>query len=195
MSWYQPTPAASLELIERLGVPPWAVGGKGERLLGEYLESIHDETRVIVLHDRRIPGSRANIDHIAICRTGVYAIDAKNYKGKVQRIGRGGWFSTDQHLVVGRRDCTKLVRAMGGQVEAIQSVLHTESTQAFSVEVKAALCFVDAEWPLFARPFVLDNVWVGWAKALGKELLTEGAIAPSRLHGLARRLAEGLPAA
>ena len=39
--------------------------------------------------------ARANIDHIAICRSGVWAIDAKNYAGRVQRIDKGGWFSTD----------------------------------------------------------------------------------------------------
>ncbi len=37
-----------------------------------------------MLHDRRIPGSRANIDHIAIATSGVWVIDAKRYKGKVQ---------------------------------------------------------------------------------------------------------------
>src|SRR5205814_6722740 len=63
----------------------WAQGSRGERLLGEYLEKIQDERVVIVLHDRRIPGTRANIDHIAITRAGtIWAIDAKNYSGKVQ---------------------------------------------------------------------------------------------------------------
>jgi hypothetical protein len=60
----------------------WAQGGRGEQLLGGYLEKIHDERVVVVLHDRRIPGTRANIDHIAITRSGaVWAIDAKNYAG------------------------------------------------------------------------------------------------------------------
>jgi hypothetical protein len=39
---------------------------------------------VAVLHDRRIPGSRANIDHIAIAATGVWVIDSKRYKRKLQ---------------------------------------------------------------------------------------------------------------
>ena len=76
----------------------WGSAARANGLLGEYLESLHDGARVIVLHDRRIPGSRANIDHIAICRSGIYAIDAKNYTGKVQRIDKGGWFSTDAAL-------------------------------------------------------------------------------------------------
>jgi hypothetical protein len=104
----------------------WAQGGRGERLLGEYLETVHDERSVIVLHDRRIPGTRANIDHIAITHSGeVWAIDAKNYNGKVQRVDKGGWFSTDLHLYVGRRDCTKLVHGMVKQVEAIRDCSRT----------------------------------------------------------------------
>jgi hypothetical protein len=35
-----------------------------------------------VLHDRRIPGTQANIDHIAITSTGIYVIDAKRHVGK-----------------------------------------------------------------------------------------------------------------
>jgi Nuclease-related domain len=173
----------------------WRVGSKGERALGQYLESLHDDSRVIVLHDRRIPGSRANIDHIAICRSGIYAIDAKNYTGKVQRIDRGGWFSTDLRLYVGRRDCTKFVSGMEKQVAAIKSALGDALIEELSIDVKAALCFVDAEWSLFAKPFVLTDVWIGWAKALGELLLEDGPIAPEYLVLVADRVAARLPVA
>jgi hypothetical protein len=172
----------------------WAQGARGERLLGEYLEKLHDDTTVIVLHDRRIPGSRANVDHIAVTREGgVWAIDAKNYTGKVERIDKGGWFSTDERLYVGRRDCSKLVGGMAKQVEAIKHALCEPVMQEFDVTVKAALCFVNAEWSLFAKPFALDGVWIGWAKALGTRLQAEGALAPEHLRLLARRVAEALP--
>lgn len=174
----------------------WAQGARGERLLGEYLEKLHDDTTVIVLHDRRIPGSRANVDHIAITREGgVWAIDAKNYIGKVQRIDKGGWFSTDERLYVGRRDCSKLVAGMAKQVEAIKTAIGEPEMQEFDVTVRAALCFVDAEWSLFAKPFALDSVWIGWAKALGTRLQAEGALAPEHVRILARRVAEALPPA
>ena len=174
----------------------WAQGARGERLLGEYLEKLHDDETVVVLHDRRIPGSRANVDHIAVMRSGgVWAIDAKNYTGKVQRIDKGGWFSTDERLFVGRRDCTKLVAGMAKQVDAIKHALGEPVMQEFDVTVKAALCFVDAEWSLFAKPFALDGVWIGWAKALGTRLQTEGALAPEHVQLLARRVAEALPPA
>ena len=174
----------------------WGQGARGERLLGEYLDKLHDDTTVIVLHDRRIPGSRANIDHIAVTRSGgVWAIDAKNYTGKVQRIDKAGWLSTDERLYVGRRDCSKLVAGMAKQVEAIKSAIGEPVMQEFDVTVKAALCFVDAEWSLFAKPFALNGVWIGWAKALGAHLQAEGALAPEHVRLLARRVAEALPPA
>ncbi len=94
-------------------------------------------------------------------------IDAKHYTGKVQRIDKDGWFSTDLRLYVGRRDCTKLVSAMERQIAAIKSALGGALIEELSIDAKAAQCFVHAEWPLFAKPFVLNGVWIGWARALG----------------------------
>ncbi|HEU6443737.1 MAG TPA: nuclease-related domain-containing protein [Gaiellaceae bacterium] len=174
----------------------WAQGARGERLLGEYLETLHDGETVIVLHDRHTPGSRANVDHIAVTRSGgVWAIDAKNYTGKVQRIDKGGWLSTDERLYVGRRDCSKLVAGMARQVDPIKRAIGEPVMQELDVTVRAALCFVDAEWSLFAKPFALDGVWIGWAKALGAPLQAEGALAPEHVRLLARRVADALPPA
>jgi hypothetical protein len=174
----------------------WAQGSRGERLLGEHLEKIQDDHVVIALHDRRIPGSRANIDHIAVTRSGaIWAIDAKNYGGKVQKVDKGGWFSTDLRLYVGRRDCTKLVHGMAKQVDAIRAALGDATLSELSVTIRAALCFVGAEWSLFAKPFDLGGVWIGWPKALDTHLRAEGALAPTQLASLARHVADALPPA
>ena len=174
----------------------WAQGARGERLLGEYLETLQDDKTVIVLHDRRIPGSRANVDHVAVTRSGgVWAIDAKNYTGKVQLIDKGGWISTDQRLYVGRRDCSKLLAGMAKQAAALTSALGEPLIQEFELTVRIALCFVEAEWSWFPKPFALDGVWVGWPTALGARLQADGALAPEHLRLLARRVAEALPSA
>ena len=174
----------------------WAQGSRGEQLLGGYLEKLHDERTVIVLHDRRIPGTRANIDHVAITRSGaVWAIDAKNYTGKVQRLDKGGWFSSDVRLYVGRRDCTKLVGGRARQLDAIRSALGQPLAHEFEVQARAALCFVNAEWSHFAKPFSLDAVWIGWPKALGERLEAPGELAPEHLLTLPRRVADALPPA
>ena len=61
--------------------------------------------------------------------------------------------------------------------------------------MKAALCFVDAEWSLFAKPFSLYGVWVGRAKSLGEHLLADGPLEGAHLITLARRVAAALPPA
>jgi|HubBroStandDraft_6_1064221.scaffolds.fasta_scaffold775171_2 hypothetical protein len=57
--------------------------------------------------------------------------------------------------------------------------------------MKPALCFVDAEWSLFAKPFMLDGVSVGWAKALGERLLADGPRSSDHLLTLVSRSAGG----
>jgi hypothetical protein len=174
----------------------WARGSAGEKLLGAALEQLHDEERVVVLHDRRIPGTRANIDHIAVTRAGgVWAIDAKNYQGKVQRVDKGGWFSTDERLYVGGRECTTLVAAMARQTDAIRAALGDAVIAEFRVETRAALCFVNAEWSFFAKPFALDGVWIGWGKALAERLTAPGELESAHLMLLSERVAKALPQA
>ncbi|MCY7288237.1 MAG: NERD domain-containing protein [Cryobacterium sp.] len=55
----------------------WAVGARGEEVLGQRLDKIAGPG-VHVLHDRRIPGTRVNIDHIVVGPTGVLVIDPNN---------------------------------------------------------------------------------------------------------------------
>ncbi|WP_134772996.1 nuclease-related domain-containing protein [Ornithinimicrobium flavum] len=85
----------------------WATGAVGEERLGRRLDPRRPPGRV--LHDRGIPGSRANLDHLVVCPTGVYVVDAKRYQGRPHRVVEGGLFTPrTEKLLVGRRDCTKL---------------------------------------------------------------------------------------
>ena len=43
----------------------------------------------MVLHDLAVPGSRANIDHLAIGPGGIFVIDSKHYRGRLQLDGSG----------------------------------------------------------------------------------------------------------
>ena len=56
----------------------WRQGAEGEERLGHHLDQLTGEGFVI-LHDRRVPGSPANIDHLVIGPTGVFVVDAKNF--------------------------------------------------------------------------------------------------------------------
>jgi hypothetical protein len=43
----------------------------------------------MVLHDLQVPGSQANLDHLAVGPAGVFVIDSKYYRGALQLGGDG----------------------------------------------------------------------------------------------------------
>ncbi len=87
----------------------WRIGALGEERLGNRLNEFRADS-MRVLHDRRIPGTKGNIDHIAVTPTGIYVVDAKRYKGRPTLKIEGGILRPrTEKLVVGSRDCTKLV--------------------------------------------------------------------------------------
>ncbi len=67
----------------------WRRGAEGEAATAMLLARL-PRRRYVVLHDRRIPGSRANIDHLVIGPTGVWVIDTKvrrqNYPIEVRPV-------------------------------------------------------------------------------------------------------------
>ncbi|MDP9331965.1 MAG: NERD domain-containing protein [Actinomycetota bacterium] len=168
-------------------IAAWAKGSEGERRLARHLLAAVGG-RAVLLHDRKVPGTRGNIDHIAIAASGVWVIDAKNYKGLVERRDVGGWFKTDNRLYVGKRDRTKAVDGLGWQVDAVRAALG-----GAAVPITAALCFIEAEWKLFAKPFQLKGVWVTWAKKLAEMIAAPGSLTPIDVTRTADRLATELP--
>jgi hypothetical protein len=97
----------------------WERGSVGESKLAAALGKI-DREDVIFLHDRAVPGTRGNIDHIVVAPSGVYVVDAKRYRGRVELRDVSGLFSrADPRLFVGGRDQPKLAYAMGWQVSEL----------------------------------------------------------------------------
>ena len=81
---------------------------------------------------------------------------------------------------------------MARQADAVRAALGDEFA---SVGVSAAICFVAADWSLFARPFELDGVQVLWPSALGKLIRAEGRLDGETIGKIERRIAVALPAA
>jgi hypothetical protein len=61
----------------------WRQGAAGEQRTARLLAALERQGWV-VLHDLAIPGSRANIDHLVIGPGGVFVIDSKHYRGRLQ---------------------------------------------------------------------------------------------------------------
>jgi DNA-directed RNA polymerase subunit RPC12/RpoP len=165
----------------------WARGSVGEQRVGARLDELTAQG-AIALHDRCIPGTKANIDHVVVAPSGIWVIDAKRYHGEVRRRDVGGWFRSDERLYVGKRDCTKLVTGMAKQVAAVRGAIDADVT------IRPVLCFTEAEWSLFARPFELEGVLVIWPKALVKAIAA-GTDPEVSVERVARQIAEHLPAA
>ena len=53
---------------ELQSVTAWQTGSHGEVRAGAVLGSWATTVGAVVLHDRKIPGSRANIDHLVVAR-------------------------------------------------------------------------------------------------------------------------------
>ena len=63
------------------------------------------------------------------------------------------------------------------------------------VRVYGALCFVDTEFALFAKPFVVGDVLVTWGKALRKRMAKSGTLDLEQRAAIHRHLASALPPA
>lgn len=154
----------------------WRTGASGERAVGRRLNEWATSGGGAVLHDRRIPGTRANIDHIAVAPGGVWVIDAKQYTGRVEEVNVGGLLRRDMRLRVGGRDRSKLAAAVLGQMETVAAALDRSRGEEAPPQVFGMLCFVGADWKLFAKPFIHAGVHVTWPVAAVKLLTAETTV-------------------
>jgi hypothetical protein len=185
-------------LLLRFQTPPpseraWRDGAIGEEAVASHLARRCPD--VVVLHDRRMPGSRANIDHIAIAPSGVWVIDTKRYKGRIEV--RKPFFGNAK-LVIGGRDKTKLVEGLGRQVDAVKAGLGLIEQD---VPVGGCFCFVNPDGqaggsgvPLF-RTLNIDGFALFYPRKLSKHLNRRGPVGPEQVAVLAEALVELFPAA
>jgi hypothetical protein len=93
----------------------WKRGAAGERRTARLLDPLERHGWAI-LHDLAVPGSRANIDHLAIGPGGVFVIDSKQYRGRLQLDPSG-------RLWHGRYPLAPTLRAVGFEADQAAQVL------------------------------------------------------------------------
>jgi hypothetical protein len=168
-------------------VKAWRSGAEGERLVAERL---HREVgdRVVLLHDRSVPNSKKNIDHVAVAASGVWVIDTKHYlKGRVERRDVGGLLRAQHRLYVGGRNETKLVEVLGWQIDAVRRAADE------ACALKPVLCFSEASWKFLQKPIELDGVLILWPRKLSEMIGRPGPLSPDDVDRLSRRIAAALP--
>jgi hypothetical protein len=114
----------------------WRIGAIGEEHVGAILDTLI-ASGYHVLHDRRRPGGRENIDHVVIGPTGVFVVETKHYRGRVERRGPELW--------VNGRQKTAFLDQVERQVTAIRSALGVE-------DVTGVICIVGADLPRSGLP-------------------------------------------
>lgn len=170
----------------------WDRGAVGEERLARSLDALPVD-RALSLHDRRLPRSKANIDHMVVTANGVWVIDTKRYKGLVEKRDIGRWLRADHHLYVGGRDRSSLLSGVTAQVDHVWDALAELPTP--TPVVRGVLCFIDAEWRVFARPFEVQSILVGWPRVVRRRLLDEGPVDATERSTIQRHLAISFPPA
>jgi hypothetical protein len=164
-------------------------GEIGELKIGTFLDECAAEGSMTVLHDRRMPGGRGNIDHLVVAPTGVFVIDAKAIKGSVSV--QTTLFGKPKLRVRGR-DRTNLIDGLDRQVAAVHGALEAGGYQA--VPVQGVLCFTDADLPLVGGKEMRGHLLV-YRKSLRKRLAKKGPISAETASAMAHFLATALPSA
>jgi hypothetical protein len=134
------------------------------------------------LHDRRVPGRRTTIDHIAVSPAGVFVIDTKNVAGKVSATRNG--------LRVAGRRRDAMVTGVQGQVDVVRRVLDDQPLSPDAV--RGVLCFSRAELPGPGPP---GGIALLNPRGLARTLRRPGPLSPDQVHHLATLLAQRLPIA
>jgi Nuclease-related domain len=93
----------------------WRRGAAGERRTAALLKPL-ERHGWAVLHDLAVPGSQANIDHLVIGPGGVFAIDSKQYRGRLQLDAVGKLWS-------GRHPLAPALRAASWEADQAAKLL------------------------------------------------------------------------
>jgi hypothetical protein len=163
-------------LKEQASERAWPRGTEAEKRTGRRLEKLLRGSGVRLLHDRRVPGGHANLDHIAVGPTGVTLIDTKRWRGKV-RVRRG-------RLWVAGRDRTEIIEGVRRQIDVIRLGLAT----CHDVPVNGAICWIEVDGLPWLGRLSVDGVSINGPRPLAENLRKHGSVSPSRVAHIARLL-------
>lgn len=169
----------------------WSKGAEGEKKVAAQLDMFSGPDRYLTLHDRRIPGSASNLDHLAVSAEGVWIIDAKNFNGPVRKVNKGGLLRPDYRLIVNGRDRTKLVESLIRQIGHVSTSLAGVANPK-PIQVIGALCFVDRDK---MQAFDVQGVLVTGQIRLSGRLMDDGPLDREQRIQVHRHLAAAFPPA
>ena len=132
----------------------WERGADGERRVAAALQTVAG-SQCMVLHDRLLkPGvSHSNLDHIVVCPSGNFLIDAKNWAGNVveyeSALWQHKWSEESKRTSIAMNAEVDKVRRMAGEMEA-----------ATTRVVEPVICLAGENADRFGEPRQIRGVWV-----------------------------------
>lgn len=126
----------------------WRRGAAGERTTAALLEPLA-LAGWVVLHDRRVPGMAANIDHLVASSNVLWVLDSKVWRGDIVRLGDGELWYADAPV----RDRVLVVAHIA---DAVRVALARRPDLA-QMDVAAA-CVIQGARALGRTPAAVDNV-------------------------------------
>jgi hypothetical protein len=173
--------------------PKWTKGAAGEYLMDLSLHN-HVNEGAVILTDRQVPGTKSNIDHIVVAPSGVWIIDSKVWKGKIE-YKSATMMGTAKRLFVGGTDRTPAVEAIFNLVIPVAQFIGDRS-----VPIKPALVFIEGDWSdasaariLASKPYQHLSVWISWPKAIWKKINEPGPLGAEAVKRIGSNLDEALP--
>jgi hypothetical protein len=118
--------------------------------------------------------------------SGVYVIDAKAVKGKIEVRSR--WFKPPLLFIAGR-DRTKYLDGLDRQTHAVREAI--EAGGHAPVPVQGALCFTHADLPLLRTAELRGHLLI-YRRPLTKRLAAPGAVDSAAMKDLASAIAGAL---
>src|SRR4051794_15040592 len=111
-------------------------------------------------------------------------MDAKRCKGRPRLTVEGGLLGPRvEKLLVGTRDCTKVVDGVLKQMDVVLGVVGHE------LDVHGVLCSVEADWPRLGGSFAIRGVEALWPKKLYPKLRADGSLDEETIGNVHRQLA------
>ncbi|HUP70334.1 MAG TPA: nuclease-related domain-containing protein [Acidimicrobiales bacterium] len=162
-----------LRPLEETPATNWRRGAEGEKSTASLLAPLR-HLGWTVLHDRRLPGSPANLDHLVI-GPGVVVVDSKAYRGRIKLLGDG-------RLWYGRTCMDEVLNVVRWIADEVTDVLAAELAAA-GCHVHALLCIHGALLPRSPLPF--DGVVLSTPETLLECVLgTEPALTATDIESL-----------
>jgi hypothetical protein len=126
---------------------------------------------------------------------GVWVIDSKEYRGRVEQVNVGGILRQDMRLKVAGRDRTKLIEGVLWQMNEVATALDRIQPTSQGPTVLGMVCFVGAEWGLFSKAFTFRGVHVVWPLAAVELLGRPGQANHDDVVSVAEALSRAFPSA